>query len=162
RRSDVDADLVSSIRQRSNGERIVDLRRRCIVDRECPHGRYRQIGKLGRILEWQKSRAVGKNLEQKTIEVVLGGRRDRTTCGKQRQRVCLQRIACRVDRTCLQRKLVRLVERGRELVAESGGQSMLLELGHVCLDLLSLSALAFQTRKRSLECVARSGTVAPL
>jgi hypothetical protein len=159
---DVDADFAAAPRQRANRERIIDLGRRRVVDRECAHLGARELGHGGKRPIGPKRRSLRKGLRKKSVEVIVVRRRNRAASGEQRERGGSTAITRGGERFPFERVLVRLVEQHRQLRAQRVGKPIDAELVAPKRELLAFALLALDRRERRLECLGGRLAIAAL
>ena len=155
-------DLQVSVGEAAHREGVVDLGRRSIVDRERAHRRERQIRHRRQVVYAGEIRPARKRVEQKAIEVVIVGGRNRAACGEQRQRVRARGFAGDSERARFECELVGLVEQHRQLFTKAGRQTVCLQLGCVRRHFLHFAALALDAGARRLQRLGGSSLVASL
>ena len=126
------------------------------------HRRERQMRQRGLVVHRGKIGPARKSVEQKAIEVVIVGRRNRTAGGKQRQRVGPRGLAGGGERTRFECELVRLVEQHRQFFAKARRQTVRLQLGCVSRYFLQLAPFSLDAGARRLQRLRGRSLVAPL
>ena len=101
-----------------SGERIVDLGRGRVVDRERAHRRQRKFGRRRQRAPRRERHAARKRLGEERVEVIVVRGRNAAARGEQVDRIGLLGVARGGQRLPFERVLVRLVEQHRQARAQ--------------------------------------------